>query len=250
MNWFRRGGFFGGRADPPAKGVVIGGCARSGTTLLLSALSCHPEICAIPRETQLLCPTAYHPRPDSRAAFEWERFELEIARYSKSGQTYWCEKTPRNVHYFDRLVAARGESVRLIHMVRDGRDVITSSHPDQPCDYWVEPQRWIDDVRAGLNSEQHPQVLRVGYERLVRDATFELARICRFLELTPGRYFDRYPKGATVRSSNAWSERARPLHTRSVGRWRDVEHRSRADDFAERPDARALLREFGYLDAA
>jgi len=49
--------------------IVIGGCARSGTSLLLSLLSCHPQIIAIPVETQTLCPTAYYPRPNLQVRF-------------------------------------------------------------------------------------------------------------------------------------------------------------------------------------
>jgi hypothetical protein len=41
----------------PQKPIIIGGCARSGTTLLLSVLSCHPNIYAIPDETYTFCPT-------------------------------------------------------------------------------------------------------------------------------------------------------------------------------------------------
>ena len=50
--------------------IVIGGCARSGTTLLLSVLSCHPNVYAIPVETQALCPTAYDAEPRSDASFD------------------------------------------------------------------------------------------------------------------------------------------------------------------------------------
>ncbi len=37
--------------------ILIGGCGRSGTTLLTSILSSHPKIALIPHETGIFCPT-------------------------------------------------------------------------------------------------------------------------------------------------------------------------------------------------
>ena len=41
--------------------IVIGGCGRSGTTLLTSLLSSYNQLYVIPCETSLLCPGCYGP---------------------------------------------------------------------------------------------------------------------------------------------------------------------------------------------
>ncbi len=43
--------------DPP---VIIGGCGRSGTTLLLSILASHPAILGVPEELYLFYPYPFH----------------------------------------------------------------------------------------------------------------------------------------------------------------------------------------------
>ena len=64
---------------------MIGGCARSGTTLLLSMLSCHPRLLAIPNETMSLCPTAYE-LSDEDFARRVETLGLDIERSSEAGR--------------------------------------------------------------------------------------------------------------------------------------------------------------------
>ena len=53
-----------------ASPLIIGGCGRSGTTLLLSVLSAHPKVLAIPHETEAFCPGAYGAHVDLQASFE------------------------------------------------------------------------------------------------------------------------------------------------------------------------------------
>ena len=43
----------------------------------------------------------------------------------RAGASRWCEKTPRNLLYADRLAAVFPD-LRFLHIVRDGRDVVAS----------------------------------------------------------------------------------------------------------------------------
>ena len=227
--------------------VVIGGCARSGTSLLLSVLSAHPRLVAIPYETQLLCPGAYWPPAGGIAVPDVDRlYDLLSGLHRPRGCRAWCEKTPRNVLNFEAILETFGRRARLVHIVRDGRDVVLSRHPKKPDDFWVSPERWVGDVQAGLLWREHPQVLTVRYEDLVEDLQSTIHRLCEFLSLEHDARLLDYPRHAQVRESDSWFEPARPLSAKSIGRWRLSENAVRVQQLLEEPGAIRLLGEFGY----
>jgi hypothetical protein len=151
--------------------ILIGGCGRSGTTLLLSLMSAHPEIYAVPYETEAFTPGAYP--PEGNVSLEGEfRIDFLYSHFLEAdvdleGVARWCEKTPMNVHFFGRLTEYFGPEMRFLNIVRDGRDVVTSQHPNDPTSYWVTPHRWVRDVQAGRRVEDHDQCLTIKYEDLV-----------------------------------------------------------------------------------
>ncbi|MDY6839570.1 MAG: sulfotransferase [Thermodesulfobacteriota bacterium] len=229
--------------------IIIGGCARSGTTLMLSILSAHPRVFAIQEETHAFCPEAYSNNPNLNAEIRVERiYKLLLNSTIPESCHRWCEKTPKNVHSIDRILGFFGKEARFVHMVRDGRDVVTSTHPRAPSRYWVSSDRWVFDVSAGLIFESHPQVLTVKYEDLVSNSAHVLRRICEFI----GEKFDpalmEYPASAEIRSDRAWHERATPIHERSVRRWQDDEHREVVKCLLQVPKAQYLLRHYDYIE--
>ncbi len=158
----------------------------------------------------------------------------------------WCEKTPRNVLNFEAILKTLGRRARLVHIVRDGRDVVLSRHPNEPDDFWVASDRWVNDVQAGLSWREHRQVLTVRYEDLVEDLQSTTSRLCEFLSLDYDARLLDYPQHAQVRESDSWFEPARPLSTKSIGRWRLSENAGRVQQLLDEPGAVQLLGEFGY----
>lgn len=232
--------------------VIIGGCGRSGTTLLLSVLSCHPHIWGIERETMAFCPDGFHgttytKNPDLEMPFQsWKVLELLIQANIPESCTRWCEKTPRNVVYFEQILRYFGAEARLIHIVRDGRDVTTSIHPLTTDHFWVPIHRWVMDVSAGRRFEDHPQVLTIRYEDFLGEYEATLRRICAFIDEEFHPNFLQYPQTAKVLDSMAWNETARPISTRSIGRWRKPELAEHIREFHANPQAVELLRHYGY----
>ena len=238
---------FGKRRLSRLHPIVIGGCARSGTTLLLSVLSCHPEIHAIPVETQALCPTAYDPEPSFRESLNIAGIERHLQGVKQlTNYRYWCEKTPRNVLFFGRLIKHFGTKIRILHVVRDGRDVVCSVHPIAPDRYWVAPQRWIDEVEAGLAVEGHPQVMTVRYEDLVLRYCETVQDILAFLSLECVPEMNDYPVNASVLGANGWFEPATAINSNSVGRWRESLQRDRVERLLAEPGALELLSRLKY----
>ena len=228
--------------------ILIGGCARSGTTLMLSILSAHPWILAVPFETEAFCPGAYSAKPDLSAPFRPDIIENWMRGVTVPAQTrFWCEKTPRNVLFLGRILEFFGSPVRFLTLVRDGRDVITSRHPRNPERFWVSPERWIQDVGAGLPYDAHPMVLAVRYEDLVTDFRATVGRVCTFLEIPSVESLNEWPRNATVGRHPAWFSDAGPIHPDSIGRWAAAEHRERIRNLMERPKAVNLLKHYGYI---
>ncbi|MBU6411776.1 MAG: sulfotransferase [Verrucomicrobia bacterium] len=234
----------------PKPAIIIGGCGRSGTSLLLSVLSAHPSVFAIPNETSAFCPTAYTDRLDLDAPFALDRIR-DILRTSeiKKGATRWCEKTPKNVLFFGRLLKTFGPDVRLLNIVRDGRDVITSRHPSEPKSSWVGLERWVQDVGAGAPFDTHPQVLVVKYEHLVAAFSDTMKRICGFLEEEATPEILDWHRHTTLRTHGAWDGSVKAIHGQSVGKWRRPENLESVSQMTADSDAFRLLKRYGYVPA-
>lgn len=220
----------------PKQPILIGGCGRSGTTLLLAVLGAHPEIFALEEEMY-----AFYPLP-----FRLKSLTATLRNKALGNSwTRWCEKTPKNVRAFGFIHAAFGGKVKLIHMVRDGRDVITSHHPNAADRYYVSPQRWVSDVKAGL--EHRDKSLLVRYEDLVSSPESTLHEICDYLELEYHPRLIDYSLHSTVRENKAWEGRAaKPLNADRLGRWQTPEHQKRIAELLGYPGVTELLNELGY----
>lgn len=120
--------------------VVIGGAPRSGTTLLRSLLGRHPMLVSGPETTVFLRRISSASDVGERLGFSattietWQResrSQVEFiervrrAMLERSGKSIWVEKTPKNIGRF-RFVRRRFPHAKLVHIIRDGRDVVCS----------------------------------------------------------------------------------------------------------------------------
>jgi hypothetical protein len=104
------------------------------------------------------------------------------------GASRWVEMTPPNARYAGDLLRMFPD-MRLIHMIRDGRDVACSvasrnwgpSTPEGGLDWWAKR---LEQAFEGLDQLPPDRVLPVRLEQLVGDeGEAELARVCAFLGL-------------------------------------------------------------------
>lgn len=175
--WLRSAGFALrrriGKAPAPPIGppVFIVGCGHSGTTLLLSILSVHSRLHAVPYESSMM----------ERSAVESDWFVRQFNRDAReAGRARWVEKTPRHIVAIGRILALFPDA-RVLLMLRDGRDVICSLR-DRSQDLEGSIARWVDDNAAAEPYFDHPAVLVVRYEDLVAGQESELRRILGFLD--------------------------------------------------------------------
>lgn len=233
--------------------IIIGGCPRSGSTLLRMLLGSHPDVIDGP-ETHLFLPL-----PIDTARLEM-RFQMPTGSLERlfntvtsrgafidgfqnflltqSGCTRWLEKTSRNVHAF-RWIQNRFPLATLIHIIRDPRDVVVSlrTHPryirgktNRIPTTWQHPwnectDRWKRCVEDGISFRGEPRYLEVKYEALVTEPETTLERICthaglRFhLSMLDTKL--RHDKVRGVQRSYIINnlEAAAPITQERIGRW-------------------------------
>jgi hypothetical protein len=201
--------------------VFIGGCGRSGTTLLGAMLGTHPSCLATPESkfrflphrnrqaAATIDPSAVIDRMVDHWSFKiWEvetdragwldgcdsypELVLRIVRaygrkVGKSEPSFWIDHTPGNVKYASVLFEQFPEA-RMIHLVRDGRATAASVIELDwgPNTVASAARWWVDYVTIGLDAESAhgPQrIQRVAYEDLVSEPEQILRETCDFLEI-------------------------------------------------------------------
>ncbi len=272
----RARGWYDPAARSDARGIIIGGCGRSGTTVFKEMLNRHPRIACGPETSMFGLP--FDPR---RIAIYWnipleqltalmdesehlprfaERFYGDFVR--REGKARWADKTPNNVRAVGRILTWFPRA-RFIHVIRDGRDVVCSlrHHPKERIRGGrIVPvntvntiefccRRWVQDTSAGLAYANHPRCFELRYEHLIADPEGVLRRVCDFLGedydpamLDPSRTKHETPTGQVLNNPGASSA----VVGRSIGRWRrDLTPDERAE-FVDR--AGELLIALGYAE--
>jgi Sulfotransferase family len=180
--------------QPP---IFIVGCQRSGTTLVRLMLDSHPGISCGP-ETRFLEDLAKVTTDNwqrlAHFGFPKEYWLGAIAgffdgiqrQYAQSrGKTRWADKTPRyalSLDFIDQLFP----DCRVVHVVRDGRDVVVSHRSRfgyvpavKAAEKWP---RYIEAARAAgarLGPERYHELR---YEELVADPESTMRRLLGFLD--------------------------------------------------------------------
>jgi hypothetical protein len=226
--------------------VYIGGCGRSGTTLLLSILSAHNEIFACPRELNLF--EGARERAQGLAVPKFYRlYRTFISEKIKSTATRYCEKSPSNIRHVEWIDRLHSGNFKMIQIIRDGRDVILSRHPRDSEKYWIAPERWIDDVATGMNYLEHPNVHTIRYEDLVKEYEKTITGICDFLKIDVSEEILQWHDHTTVQENKALFSNIQKINKASVGKWKDTAFDERVKQLTDQPKAIALLKKLHYM---
>lgn len=279
LDWTETGSLDACEHQSPENLIAIGGCARSGTTLLRVILDSHPEVVVGP-PTNIFIPT---PLDLSDIAFRLALDETRLAQKinqctdrvkfielvaAEAKEVYnkrvWGDKTARNVHRFGWILE-HFPNAHVIHVIRDGRDVICSLRTHrrrEVIDGQLFPTttrvplglcsaRWVNAVETGISYRGNHRYHEVRYEDLVFRPWATVVRVCEFL----GLKFDPamlsfHLFGGPLREPRRFPqnvEATRPLYRTAVGRWRrDL---SETDTMDITRELSPLLSELGYDDA-
>jgi len=228
--------------------IVIGGCGRSGTSILSAVLSAHPSIVVIPMETNVFCRFTKDLKGISLEDFTKQRMLPNFVKYStRETQTRICEKTPINVFYFNEILKLYNNDIKLINIIRDGRDVLLSRHPLDSSFPFVSWKAWKSRMLDGLKYKDHPSVYTIKYEDLVLNFKETIVKLCNFLEEPVTKEILDWYKYATVRKHAAWFKPLRPLDAKSIGKWKTTEHKEQVEKFMNQKVCVELMKEYGYI---
>lgn len=173
------------------KPIFIVGCGRSGTTMLLSILSCSDELCCINDETYAFYPGGL-------------KADLMLKHISFDLKKRVLEKTPKHILALNKINKFYNGNVKFINIIRDPRAVLTSNHPNHKnIKYWVKPSRWIYDVETGGKYKKN-NLLTIKYENLISNFNQTLIEICKFLEIKFDKKMLNFHKFAKIKKNVAF----------------------------------------------
>jgi len=258
--------------------VLIGGCGRSGTTLLREMLNRHPKLFCGPETSMFGLP--FWPNniskmwnlderrliSDAQAADNLVQFaeQFYIEQTARAGKERAADKTPNNIRVIGKLLTWFPKG-RFIHIIRDGRDVACSlrNHPKEKIENGkIVPslinrpigecaKRWLDDTSSGLAYRAHPRYHEIKYEDLVSDPHSVLKELCQFIgeDFQPcmvdpdASQSDNMDAGRLVNNQNSKEK----VSSRSLGRWRKDLTVDEKKDFED--IAGELLITLDYVDS-
>jgi hypothetical protein len=222
--------------------IIIGGCHRSGTSLMRRILDSHSRVQCGPEVkffADLYVPTwalsfLYTVRSlvDTDEALEVlgaAFVELHERAARAAGKPRWADKAPENAIYWPQWERLLGSEWAFVHVVRNPLDTIASlveaAFVNVPNDPVGRIQHYRAYVESGLRfEEEHPdRAHRIVYEQLVAEPEVTLEALMRFLaeRLEPAQLsFNEQAHRGGVEDRKVLGTTA--VHRESVHRWRSV----------------------------
>jgi hypothetical protein len=252
--------------------ALMVGCARSGTSILGELVGAHPDVKLVFEAHDVwelggMGANESHRLTAGRATAPVVRRIRDWFEKQKGSAGLLVEKNPRNtlrIPYVRRIFP----EAKLIHIVRDGRDVACSMVPGCGGVEWshLRPRSWKTlmaqakgPVRCALVWKEILEIaledledvphLQVRYEDLVGHPRQTADALLEFLELDSApavREFCGKIQNATAGAYHAQQQRQwyRDDHHRRVGRWR--ENLSAEEQRLINEQLGELLRRLGY----
>jgi len=191
--------------------LVIAGCPRSGTSLLMHSIRRLDNCFVADGECMY----------DQRAADYMRdvRCDLPVA--------WTVTKRPRDFERLPSILSADPEARGLV-ILRDGRDVVCSRHPKKPDLYIVNPKRWHSYARLLHTLHRDERIYALRYEKFVSDYEWHMREIAQWMGCPlVGTWADVCdqldPLNPVVQAMNG----VRPVSRGRIGVWRDPEHAER-----------------------
>lgn len=242
--------------------IIVGGCYRSGTSLVRRLLDSHPRIHCGPEVKffrdfhadylDVEDPIAHLrfmttarsllPEGDLLEILGAALVEMHERAARGAGKTRWADKVPENVVFLDEWQRILGNDWLFLHVVRNPLDTLASieeqSFPKSiPAGLDDRVDLYLEYARAGLRfAEENPdRYIRLLYEDLVAEPKVIVRRLMASL----GETFHSEQLAINASSHQAGLEdpkapRASEIHRGSVGRWRQVLSDEEARTIAKR----------------
>jgi len=174
---------------------------------------------------------------------------ISLLRSSADATVRVASRNYENSLAMDRELLRANPDVKVLWMLRDPRDILTSIHANQPDKYYVTPDRLIKSLQLYGQFKDEAQVVTVRYEELVGNPDAMQNKISQACHLTESRKFvDAYKFFPRFHENVRAMHSIRPIDTNSVQKWRNnPAHQKHLEQvFAAHPEIISLSREFGY----
>jgi len=164
----------------------------------------------------------------------------------------WGDQSPLHTFYLPTINRVF-PSARYMHLLRDGRDVVSSMVTRHGKDYlfeavlrWKTSLRRINQFRKGLSTDRF---IEVRYENLVREPELTLQKVCEFIGIDyTQRMLDYWKLPTTIehKIESFHENLGKPVFDSSIGKWRERLTKQQ-QDYVMKHLAKDL-RENGYMD--
>lgn len=201
------------------KAIFIGGCPRSGTTLLGACLGAHPDVLCLPEspfKTDALRYSSRNPSASKNelldyikhnSKFKWWDVDIDQAMSSQDDSdksvvgilqsvvqqyaeklkkdhcSYWVDHSPNNIQFAHTLLGVFPDA-KFVHLVRDGRAVAASiiGLDWGPNTVYSAARWWLASLSFGLAAESFcpERVMCIKFEDLVLNPQQTLQPLCEF----------------------------------------------------------------------
>lgn len=203
--------------------LFLVGCPRSGTTLLQSMISAHPNVFSLPethffrsirpkRKIIEFLKMTDHSMAGVQKLLElgcnmreipkwpWRLFVERLVqafvilldeKANREQADAWLEKTPIHLHYIN-LIERYIPDALFVHIIREGKETIASLYEvtNQYPEMWggkrsivVCLNRWMADVQISLSVKSRPNHYFVFYDALIENPEAVLKNLCERLGL-------------------------------------------------------------------
>jgi len=180
----------------------------------------------------------------------------------EQGKDRIAEKSPDNVYFFSHLKVMFPDSP-LIHVIRDGRDVVCSLLTmdwsnvvtGQPMEYTRDAGKaaayWVGAVQAGRKlqgaEETSDRYMEIRYEEIVSEPEPALRKLFDFIgEPWHPEVLNYHQQKRDLAGESSADQVSRSIYTSAIGRWRrDLRPE---DKKAVKEAAGDMLVELGYAD--
>lgn len=164
----------------------------------------------------------------------------------------WGDQSPIHTFFLPHISNIFPEA-KYIHMLRDGRDVVTSRilNEDNKYDIYEAVYRWktsIDRANEIQKRVSPDQYLEIRYERLVTEPIPTLKEICGFLNIEYSPIMlDYWKLPSTIEHKYYLHQKnlGKPVFTSSIGKWRECLTYSQQNYVLSQISGE--LRDLGYL---
>lgn len=217
--------------------IYVQGCARSGNTLMR-------ELCV-----SAFCGTELVRITKHRAECSLSHLVDLLRQPTASSLVHVASRNRENMLFMSLELLRANPGVKVLWMLRDPRDVLTSIHADQPGKFYVLPERLIRSLQLYGQFKNEVQVLTIRYEELVTNPEAIQARVAQTFNLTERRsfaaaykFFPRFYENVRAMHS------IRPIDTNSLHKWRNnpAYQEYLQQVFTDYPGLIPLARECGY----